>query len=299
MKWFPVIFVLFICIILSCQKDYSLQKFSFNGSVTDISYSEKTFQVSNYADIVIRTPTGLKVHFPAYAFINKLGQTVAENITIEVKEILKPDAMIIHKMATVSGNEILESGGEYYVAATSGSEKLELAPGIFMKMTLPKIGVNLNGMQVFNGKTDTITGNFDWQLNTNPGNIVSADSTANSNFESYNLFSDELEWINVDKFINEPKFDLTVYPGNTPNIDSTDGYIQLLGRNTLMFLMNNGTSLYGRTIAGSTAIIGIYRSNGVLKASIQKMNINSGQSSTMNFVTMSEAELKQKLKALR
>ena len=299
MKWFLIIFVVFACIILSCQKEHSLQKFSLNGSVNDISYSEKTFLVNNHADILLKTPTGLKIHFPAYAFVNQLGQTIADNITIEIKEILKPDAMILQNVLSVSGSELLESGGEFYVGVKSGPDKLKMAPGVYMKMDLPNIGVNLSGMQVFNGRIDTITGNFNWQLNTNPGNVVAADSTGSSNFDSYSLFSYELEWLNVDKFINEPKFDLTVHPGNTPNVDSTDGYIQLLGRNSAMFLMNNGTSLYGNVIAGPVAIIGICRSNGFFKASIQKINISSAQSSTMNFVTMSEAELKQKLKALR
>ena len=299
MKWFSVILIAFICLILSCRKEYSLQKFNIGTSASDISYSEKTFLVSNHADLLLKTPTGAKLHFPAYAFVNKLGQTVADNITIEVKEILKPDAMILHNILSVSGNELLESGGEFYIGVKSGSEKLKLAPGVYMKMSLPNIGVNVSGMQVFNGKVDTTTGNFNWQLNTNPGNLVAADSTGNSNFDSYSLFSYELEWINCDRFINEPKFDLTVYPGNSPNVDSTDGYIQLPGRNSAMFLMNNGITLYGRVIAGPVAIIGICRSNGVLKASIQKINIGSVQSSTMNFVTMSEAELKQKLKALR
>jgi hypothetical protein len=193
----------------------------------------------------------------------------------------------------------LESGGEFYIGVTSGSEKLKMAPWVYMKMNLPKIGVDVSSMRVFNGKIDTVTGNMNWQLNTSPGNLVAVDSTPNSNFDSYSLFSYELDWINCDRFINEPKFDLTVHPGNTPNIDSTDCFVQLLGRNSAMFLWENGGSFYRQVIAGPIAIIGICRSNGVLKASIQKINIGSGQSSTMNFVTMSEAELKQKLKALR
>lgn len=176
-------FILFLIacpfIFLSCKKEYSLQNFSIGNSITDISYSEKTFSVNNHTELLLKTPTGLKVHIPAYAFVNSLGQTINDNIIITVKEYLKPDAMILYNKPSSAGGRPLESGGEFFIGAMRGTEKLKLVPGIFIQLDLPKIGVKLSGMRVFNGVVNpSQPDNVDWVLNNNSGSIVAPiDST--------------------------------------------------------------------------------------------------------------------------
>ena len=288
------------CLVLSCQKEYSLQNFSIGNSITDISYSEKTFSVNNQADLLLKTPTGLKIHIPAYAFVNGTGQPVSDNIIIEVKEYLKPDAMILYNKPSAAGDKPLESAGEFFIGAMRGTEKLKLAPGIFIKLDLPKIGVNLNGMKVFNGIVNSsLPGNVDWVLNNNGGNIVAPiDSTALSPF---GLFCDEIEWINCDRYLPDQVIDYDIQPGNCPDPDKTMVYVHFTGRNTVISGFKTGSPAIfrARMIEGPVTIVGLSIINGERYVSLNSKTIRRGESVTMNFITMNEAELKQKLKALR
>ena len=287
--------------LLSIFHSCTSKELSFTNKTT-LSYAERTFSVSNSQKVDLETSTGLKIHIPAADFVNELGQPVTNNIIIEVKEILRPDAMILNDMPTVSNGRLLESAGEFFIGAKSGNEQLKLAPGFFIQLDLPDLGVNMDGMQVFNGKRDPITGDFNWQLNNNPGNnvirVVDSSSFA-TNKEYYSLFSENLEWINVDKLVNEPTFQFDVAFGNTPDADSTAVYLHLSGRNSVLNLYRNTQHFSTNTIAGPATIVGICRRNGELQASISKVTINAGQTSMLNFIRMTEVELKQKLKALR
>jgi hypothetical protein len=301
MKRFSVILVVFTCIFFSCKKEYSLQKFSIDGSVTDISYSEKTFSVNNHADLLLKTPTGLKIHIPAYAFVNSLGQPVSDNIIIEVKEYLKPDAMILHNKPSVSGGRPLESGGEFFIGAIRGTDKLKLAPGIFIQLDLPKIGVDLKGMKVFNGiPTASSTANIDWVLNNNSGNVVAPiDSSA---LTPYALFSDNIDWINCDRYPIEQVVDYDIYTGNSPDPNKTFAYIHFTGRNSVMTSYKVGTQslLRAGVLELEATIVGLCIKDNERYVSIMPATLRRGGSTTLDrFVKMTEDELKQKLKTLR
>jgi hypothetical protein len=300
MKRYFLVVTSLVCLLFTIHSCTS-KELSFTVKTT-LSYSEKTFSVNNHTKLDLETPTGLKIHIPASAFVNKTRQPVADNIMIEVKEILRPDAMILNDMPTVSNGRPLESAGEFFIGARSGNEQLELAAGFLIQLDLPDLDVNMNGMQVFNGKRDASTGYFNWQLNTNPGNdVIRVVDSSNfvSSREYYSLFSDNLDWINVDKILNEPTFRFDVSYGNTPNIDSTAAYLHLSGRNSVLNMYWSMQNFSTNAIAGPATLVGICRKNGELYASISKMMIHAGQTGLLNFTKMTEGELKQKLKVLR
>ena len=135
--------------------------------------------------------------------------------------------------------------------------------------------------------------------NTSPGNVVVGDSTL---FSNTNLFCDEINWINCDKFVNEPTVEFTVYPGNAPSGDSTNVFVHLTGRNTVVKMnWTQGLNYFksNMLLAVPSTIVGISTKNGQLFASIGAANVQHGGSTAMNFVPYTEKELKDRLLKLR
>ena len=301
MKKFSLVLIVLFSISLSCKKEYSLQKFSISDPITDIGYSAKTFAVSNQADLLLKTPTGLKIHIPAYSFVNKLGQVIADNIIIEVKEYLRPGAMILYDKPSSAGGRPLESGGEFLIGATSGTEKLKLAPGVFIQLDLPKTGVKLSGMRVFNGVVNSsLPDNVDWAINTNSGNVVTPIDS--SSLSAYSLFCDSIDWINCDRYAAQQVVDYTIYSGNSPDPDKTIAYIHFTGRNSVISADTVGSPIIFRAgvLEGPATVVGICIKNGERYVSLSSVTMKRGGSVTMNnFIKMTEEELKQKLRALR
>jgi hypothetical protein len=280
-------------LLLSCQKEY------FSGCSYS-SYSQKSFSFKNTGQVSLTTGTGLKISFPSNAFVKvSNGQPVNDDITLEVKEILRPDAMILNKMSTVADGLPLESGGEFYLHATSGNEELKLAAGVFVKMELPCIPYNVSGMKVFRGIENPATGEVNWQPNNNAGVwIMPADTLGNGNGSI--LFSDKIEWINCDKFINEPLIIYSAIEGNCPNIDSTDVYIHLTGRNSVLSLKRqNNIFSSARIIAAPATIVSTSFKNGQLYAAIHTVNMLQGQSVKLDFSPITLESLKARLAKLQ
>jgi hypothetical protein len=113
------------------------------------------------------------------------------------------------------------------------------------------------------------------------------------------LFSNKTEWINCDKFINQPLIRFSANAGNCPDINNTTVYVHLTGRNSVLklpFVTNAFESDF--MIEASATIIGICITNGNLSASFQKLNMKNGQSITLDFVPTTKQALKQRLGAL-
>lgn len=298
------IFITVAVTSVSCQPEHS-----YLGKQTDVAKSITDFHSKHRNDLQVVTVNasngglisgskGAKFFLPSNAFVNASGSAVSGNIQVEIKEIYNPMEMILNNMPTTSDGKLLESGGEFQIKVTQNNQPLKLAPGNFIKISLPKVGVDMKDMQVFKGVEDA-AGSVNWVLNNNPGNFVVGDSTL---FSNSNLFSDDINWINCDKFINEPTVEYTVYPGNAPSGDSTNVFIHLTGRNTVV-KMNwvQGLSYFksNMLLAVPSTVVGISTRNGELFASINTVNIQNGGSVTMNFLPYTEKQLKDRLSKLK
>jgi hypothetical protein len=209
--------------------------------------------------------------------------------------------MILNNTPTMSDGLPLVSGGEFFVRATQNGERLKLAAGKYVQINLGTLSrVEMAGMQVFNG--DTTSGTMNWMLNTQPTNVVVQvqDSLVGGGSNSVNLlFADSLEWINCDKYIDEPKITYTVDPGNTPNVDSTAVFVHLTGRNAIMRFPKVGdTFAYTNMIATEATVVGICVMDGTLYYAINPVVTEPGGATTLNFKSISEEALKMKLAEL-
>lgn len=290
--------------VTGCQPETSFirEKEEVQTSLEDF-YSEnrtalQSFSLPASSGGMKTTSAGMKIYFPGNGFVTKDGAVVNGDVSVSVKEILTPYEMIFNNMPTTAGGLPLESGGEFQINVTKNNQELKLAPGKFLRIQMPKNNsANMNGMQVFNGVEDA-NGNVDWKLNTTPGNFVVGDSTL---FAGSSLFSDNVGWINCDKFYNDPTVTFSVYPANAPSNDSTNVFVHLTGRNTVVKMSwTQGLSYFrsDKLLAVASTIIGISIKNGRLFASLTPVNVKDGESITMNFTQYTEKQLKEKLNQL-
>ncbi|MEI9808380.1 MAG: hypothetical protein WDO16_11195, partial [Bacteroidota bacterium] len=285
-----------------CQPETSFLQKEKQTSLSDFYKSNsspaQTFAVNNVSGGVMTTSGGAKIHFPANGFVTESGAPVSGNVDIAVKEIFTPIDMILNNMPAMSGGLPLESGGEFEVKVTKNGQRLKLASGNFLQIEIPaRANVDMNGMQVFNGVKDA-KGNIDWSPNSTPGNFVVGDSTL---FTHSSLFCDSVNWINCDKFYNEPTVSFSVYPANAPSNDSTNVFVHLTGRNSVVKMnWTQGLSYFNsdKLLAVPSTIVGISIKNGQLYASVTPVSVQNGQSVTMDFAPYTEAQLKQKLSQL-
>ena len=304
MKKPTTLFLTLIVAIISCQPEHSYlaKESEVNKTVSDFHAKNRkelqVFTVNAANSGVVTGSKGVKLHLPANSFVTQAGVPVSGNVNVSVKEIYTPMEMILNNMPTTSDGRLLESGGEFQIMVSQNNTPLKLAPGNFIKIGIPNIGRDMQGMQVFNGVTD-VDGKVNWVVNASPGNFVVGDSTL---FSNTNLFSSEINWINCDKFINEPTVEFSVYPGNAPSGDSTNVFVHLTGRNSVVKMnWERGLNYFksNMLLAVPSTIVGISAKNGGLFASISSVNIQNGGSVTMNFVPYTEEQLKARLSQLR
>ena len=288
-----------VVLVYACQKELSLTKpatfergalrqfFNKNGAAL------QTYSAMAPGYIRITADKGTTVSFPENAFVTMNNMPVSGEVMIEVKEIYTPADMILSNTPTTSNRLPLEAGGAFFVRAMQNGQALKLAPGKFIQLGLANAdSINMDGMQVFNG--DTASGTVNWIPNNNPNNVVTRDS-----FNSVSLFADDLQWINCDKFVNEPKITYTVNPGNCPDVDSTAVFVHFTGLNSVLRLPVTGSSFSSENmIAADATIIGICQVEGILYYSMKPVTMQHGGSVTLNFTQTTEAELKQKLAVL-
>lgn len=303
MKSVISLFAIVVVFLAACQPEISfVDDGKIQTSLTDFYGSNRSsvqsFAVSSISGGVVTTSHGAIIHLPANGFVTMDGTPVTGNVDIAVKEIVTPAEMILNNMPTMSGGLPLESGGEFRITATKGNQRLKLAPGNLLRIEIPdRSNVNMNNMQVFNGKMNN-QGEVDWTANNNPGNFVVRDSMM---FAKSSLFCDSIEWINCDKFINEPTVHFDVHPGNAPSNDSTNVFVHLTGRNTIVKMnWTQGLSYFtsDKVLPVQSTIIGISIKNGKLFAALLPVMVTNNQSVTLNFVSMTEEQLKERLSQL-
>jgi hypothetical protein len=299
MKQLVLISLIAIVVVMGCQPETSFTREDVQTSVEDFYKKNRTpeqsFTVPVTSGGVKTTTAGNKIHIPGNAFVTKSGTPVTGEVSVNVKEYLTPYDMIMNNMPTMADGLPLESGGEFKITASKNNQELELAPGKSLRIQMPKS--NNNGMRVFNG-TEDAQGNVNWTLNQTPGNVVVGDSTL---FAGSSLFSNSMGWLNCDKFYNEPTVTFTVHPSNAPSNDSTNVFVHLTGKNTIVKMSwTRGLPYFqsDKLLAVQSTIIGISVRNGRFYASLVPANVKDGGSVTLNFSPYTEKELKKKLAEL-
>lgn len=118
------------------------------------------FEVDGGKDTVIQTEGGITMTILANTFLDENGHPVKGAIDLEVKEALDPLSIMKAGLTTLSGDQLLESGGMFYVNGRQGKTSLQIDPnqGIYTQVPTDQKDAN---MQLFDGQR-LADGRIDW-----------------------------------------------------------------------------------------------------------------------------------------
>jgi len=107
------------------------------------------FKINPSKNEVCRTKSGVRIEIPAYTFEQEKGGRIFGNVELEIKEYLSTSDFIAAGLNTISGNEMLQSGGMFDISATyNGDRKPTINQDKPLKVIIP-VDTALPDMQVF------------------------------------------------------------------------------------------------------------------------------------------------------
>ena len=93
---------------------------------------------SGFRSSTVKTIKNTQITLPNDAFVNKKGEIAVGYITLTVRELHKPSEMLlVDKPAMTTEGGILESYGEFYIAAFQNNEPLQLRENKVLTITTP------------------------------------------------------------------------------------------------------------------------------------------------------------------
>jgi hypothetical protein len=151
----------------------------------------QSFSITANTTQTITGAAGTKVTFYANSFIDAQGNVVSGQVDFELKEIYAKGDMIWSQRMTVASNgQLLESGGEFFLNATSAGQEVFLNQPFFMEVPISSATSNPFAMELF---TSTES---DSSWTPADSTWVGVDTLTNN----YQFNFDSLTWINCDYF---------------------------------------------------------------------------------------------------
>lgn len=209
-------------------------------------------------DKILVTPNGVRVFLtdPDNLFEDADGNPVpcstCQTLGVEVTEALDKSDVIAYGVptTTLEGN-LLESGGMVRVAISCDGKTLRLLDDRKLKIQIPAPNP-VDDMLVFQGvaASDTFLG---WN---DTGLPVFQAEWQNANMDvvyGYEILTPHLDWINADRFINEPTTSFCVDLPENFNPENTTAYVVVNNIRAVAFLEYN---LEEQTFCWSKAPIG-------------------------------------------
>lgn len=126
----------------------------------DKNIAAQLFWVEASRDTVVETKGGIVLLVPANVFLDETGKRVAGKIELVVKEAIDPATIMNAGLSCESGDQLLESGGMFFVDARQDGKIVTINPasGIYIEVAADTVKP---GMQLFKGKR-MADGTIDW-----------------------------------------------------------------------------------------------------------------------------------------
>jgi len=126
----------------------------------DSNIMAQVFAINAAQDTVIETKGGMVIAVPANGFLDATGQPVTGNVSLVVKEALNAPSIMMAGLSSMSGNQLLESGGMFFIDARKGEERLTINPAAGLQVEVPADTIK-PGMQLYSGQRKA-DGTIDW-----------------------------------------------------------------------------------------------------------------------------------------
>jgi len=164
------------------------------------------FQFSADLGGTFTTQKGSVLTIPANAFSNIDNSITTGPIDIIIKEVYSTKEMIQAGIYPISGSVALNSGGQFFIEATSNGNALLVTDGVVLNFEIPAQAQDQN-MDLFFGGPEVDSANWEqvdtiWSPTLSNFTFSSADDT-------YSIELDSLGWGNIDAFMFVNYFDCT------------------------------------------------------------------------------------------
>jgi hypothetical protein len=197
----------------------------------------QSFSITPNTTQTITGTEGTKITFYANSFVDAQGNIVTGQVDFELKEIFAKGDMIWSERMTVASNgQLLESGGEFSLKATSAGQEVFLNQDFFMEVPISSATSNSSTMELF---TSTES---DSSWTPVDSSWVGVDSSGSN----YNFTFDSLTWINLDYFMNAnnttTSFSVEPRLSSGVNLTNVSAYLVFDNLNTVGALNYNATT---------------------------------------------------------
>jgi hypothetical protein len=242
-------------------------------------------------ELTITGDKGTVITFPKNSLVDKNGNPVTGEVTVNVEEVYSKADMITHDVQTSSDGKLLESGGMVQVQVTTkDSSTVFLKPGSAYEIQYPA-EKKKEDMQLF-------TGNSSGQ-NWEP--VGKNDSTFNENKQSLDKYifrNSKMGWTNVDRFmsLNEShRSNLKVGLTGTP-----DASVCLVFKkfNSVLNITNKKSEFmfYNIPTGEEVTLVAFAKSEGRVLYASKNITVSKNQNEHLTLETLSEAEFQQRIK---
>jgi len=151
-------FLLLLCIAFSsCDnnannfiEERKLFPQSADTVTTQLRASPQAFSLNGSRDTVIEGKSGVRISIGANIFVDKNGDKVSD-VKLELLEATNVQSFVENGLTTMSGGKILESGGMFYINATSNGKNVSISNDEALTIKVPTPNM-LGNMNVFYGR---------------------------------------------------------------------------------------------------------------------------------------------------
>lgn len=120
----------------------------------------QVFTILAGRDTVIETSAGMVLAVPANGFLDEDSKPVTGELSLIVKEALDAASVMRAGLSSMSGNQLLESGGMFFIDARKGEKSIKINPAAGIYTEVPADTIK-PGMQLYSGKR-LPDGRIDW-----------------------------------------------------------------------------------------------------------------------------------------
>lgn len=250
----------------------------------NLENAKQTFTINATTLSTVTGSKGTVLTFQPNSFVTLSGAPVTGNIQIELVEIYsKKDMILMNKQTmgvTWNGLSILESGGEFSIAATQNGQKLKLAPGMSYQLDAPAPNGTNGQMGLFYGsETDN-------QVTWNQADSSFINITQNG----YSVSCDSLNWVNLDYFMNlpGPLSKLSVQLPAGTSAEDTKVFVSVDGSNAVAGIYNYESGMYTSgdyyklPVGMNVHFIVVHVSNNTIKAAVIPSTITGNHVEVVN-----------------
>ena len=126
------------------------------------------FMIDNETDVFITGKKGTEIDIPANSFVDANGKVVTD-VNITLKEAYSYEDMLSHNLGTISGDQLLESGGMIYIEAQNAAgDKLTLAENSSIEIGMPSSKPLPDDMQLFLANRNNAGDDMSWNATGTP-----------------------------------------------------------------------------------------------------------------------------------